>query len=174
VRLFFALWPGDAVRQQLADTAASIAARTGGRVVPAVNLHLTLAFLGEIAAELMPQALDAARSVRGTPFELVLDSTGSFRDARVAWAGLAAIPPALALLQGSLEAELRSRAFVLDDRPFAPHATLVRKIATSLPRESMAPIAWSVRDFVLVHSERGRGHYKVLECWNLEGQGTGR
>jgi len=167
VRLFFALWPDDAVRAQLATVAASIAARTQGRAVPAAKLHLTLSFLGEIAEERVDTAVDAAKSTHGTPFELALDSTGSFRGARVAWAGLSAMPPALVRLQASLDQELRSREFVLDERPFAAHATLARKIATALPRETMAPIRWSVGDFVLVRSETGRGNYTVLKRWSL-------
>ena len=167
MRLFFALWPDDAVRAQLATVAASIAARTRGRGVPAAKLHLTLSFLGEIAEERLDTAIDAANSARGAPFELVLDSTGSFRAARVAWAGLSTMPPALVRLQASLDQELRSREFVLDQRPFAAHATLARKIVTALPREPMAPIGWNVRDFVLVRSETGRGNYTVLQRWNL-------
>ena len=77
------------------------------------------------------------------------------------------MPPALVRLQASLDQELRSREFVLDQRPFAAHATLARKIVTALPREPMAPIGWNVRDFVLVRSETGRGNYTVLQRWNL-------
>jgi RNA 2',3'-cyclic 3'-phosphodiesterase len=169
VRLFFALWPDDAVRAQLATVAASIATRTKGRAVPAAKLHLTLSFLGEIAEERVDTAIAAASSVQGTAFDLVLDSTGSFRGARVAWAGISSMPPALMEIQGSLDQELRSRDFVLDERPFAAHATLARKIASALPRETMAPIAWKVRDFVLVRSETGRGNYTVLRRWELAG-----
>ena len=167
MRLFFALWPDDAVRAELASVAASIAARAQGRVVPAAKLHLTLSFLGEVAEERMTKAIDAATSTHGMRFQLAIDQVGSFRGARVAWAGLSAIPSALLELQASLDGELRSRDFVLDERPFAAHATLARKIATALPRESIGPIAWSVRDFVLVRSETGRGAYAVLERWNL-------
>ncbi|HEY2628942.1 MAG TPA: RNA 2',3'-cyclic phosphodiesterase [Usitatibacter sp.] len=167
MRLFFALWPGDEVRAQVAAVAASIAARSQGRAVPAAKLHLTLSFLGEIAEDRVADALEAAHSVRGEPFELTLDATGSFRAARVAWAAPSKPPAALVALQASLDRELRSRGFVLDERPFAAHATLARKIATVLPRDSIAPIAWSAREFVLVGSETGRGSYAVLERWEL-------
>ncbi|HLX23871.1 MAG TPA: RNA 2',3'-cyclic phosphodiesterase [Usitatibacter sp.] len=169
MRLFFALWPDDVVRAGIAVVAASIAARAGGRAVPAAKLHLTLTFLGDVADERVADAVEAASSVRGRGFEVVLDVLGSFRDARVAWAGLSSVPPGLAALQSSLDLELRERNFALDDRPFAAHATLARRIAKSIPREAMAPIAWNVREFVLVRSETGRGSYTVMERWKLEG-----
>jgi RNA 2',3'-cyclic 3'-phosphodiesterase len=172
VRLFFALWPDDEVRAQVAALAGSIASRASGRVVPAPKLHLTLSFLGEIADDHVAGAIEAARCVRGAPFDLVLDVAGSFRAARVAWVGPSMQPPGLVALQAALDHALRSRRFVLDERAFAPHTTLARKIATVLPRESIAPIEWSVRDFALVRSETGRGCYSVMERWKLEGDGA--
>ncbi len=169
MRLFFALWPDEVVRAGLAAVAASTAARAGGRAVPAAKLHLTLSFLGDVADERAPEAIEAASGVRGQGFELMLDVLGSFRSARVAWAGVSNVPPGLAALQSSLDLELRERRFVLEDRPFAAHATLARRIANSIPRESMAPIAWNVDEFVLVRSETGRGSYTVMERWKLEG-----
>ena len=169
MRLFFALWPDDGVRAQLAELGASLAARAGGRAVPAAKLHLTLSFLGEVPDARVPRALEAAGSVRGAPFELAIEAAGSFRDARVAWAGPSRMPPALAALQSSLELELASAGFAPEARPFAAHVTLARGIAKPLPRETMSPIGWRVREFVLVRSETGRGSYVVMERWNLAG-----
>lgn len=169
MRLFFALWPDDAVRAELGAIAASIAARAQGRGVPAAKLHLTLCFLGDVADERAPEAIEAANAVRGAGFDLVLDTLGSFRDARVAWAGLSRVPAELAALQSSLDGELRARGFMLEDRPFSAHATLARRIAKGVLRGAMAPIAWKVSQFVLVRSETGRGSYTVMERWNLKG-----
>ena len=167
MRLFFALWPDDAVRAALAAVAASVAARATGRTVPAAKLHVTLSFLGEVPDSRLPAAMDAAATVRGRPFELTVDTVGSFRAARVAWAGFSSVPPELASLQSRLEVSLRQREFVLEDRPYSAHATLARRIERSVPREAMPPIRWKVRDFVLVRSEAGRGNYNVMERWKL-------
>jgi 2'-5' RNA ligase len=169
VRLFFALWPDDAVRAALGAVAGSVAERAQGRAVPAAKLHLTLSFLGDVAAERVNDAIEAAKTVRGARFEVVLDTLGSFRNARVAWAGLSRMPQGLAALQSSLDRELRARGFTLEERPFSAHATLVRGIARAIAPGSMAPIAWKVGEFVLVRSETGRGSYAVMERWILEG-----
>jgi hypothetical protein len=58
-RLFFALWPDEAVRQRLllrARQADSLALRQG-RVVPYANFHLTLAYL-TLASLASPPSVD--------------------------------------------------------------------------------------------------------------------
>jgi len=169
MRLFFALWPDEASRAHLAGLGASIATRTRGRAVPGAKLHLTLSFLGEVPEDRVAAAEEAASRVRGRAFEIDIDTVGSFREAGVAWAGPSRLPQELTALQSCLESELRRARFTLDSRPFAAHATLARRIARSLPQESVPPIPWHVRDFVLVRSETGRGGYVVMERWNLEG-----
>lgn len=51
MRLFFALWPSPAAAERLASAATDAAARLGGRPTRLETLHLTLAFLGEVADE---------------------------------------------------------------------------------------------------------------------------
>jgi 2'-5' RNA ligase len=168
MRLFFALWPGEAVRRALAGVAGPLAQLASGRPVPAANLHLTLAFLGEVAADRIVDLHEAAGTVRVARFEVVLDQVGSFRAARVAWAGASRMPAALASLQSSLDAALRARGFKLEDRAFAAHVTLARKIEKPVPRAAMPPIRWRPRDFALVHSQPGTGRYAVVESWPLD------
>ncbi|HEX4240645.1 MAG TPA: 2'-5' RNA ligase family protein [Steroidobacteraceae bacterium] len=59
MRVFFALWPDDAVREQLAPCAAALRLSSGARLVPARNYHVTVAFIGEVTAG----ELDALREV---------------------------------------------------------------------------------------------------------------
>jgi 2'-5' RNA ligase len=93
VRLFFALWPDDALREALGRVGLVLAARAQGKPVPAAKLHMTLAFLGEVPAERLAPAVDAAARVKGEAFELLLDEVGAFRSARVAWVGSTAGHP---------------------------------------------------------------------------------
>ncbi|HEX4779917.1 MAG TPA: RNA 2',3'-cyclic phosphodiesterase [Usitatibacter sp.] len=167
MRLFFALWPDDALREALGRVGLVLAARAQGKPVPAAKLHMTLAFLGEVAAERFAPAADAAARVKGEAFELLLDEVGAFRSARVAWVGSTAGHPALTALQTALAGELRHEGFELESRPFAAHVTLARRIARPLGRESAEPIAWRVRDFVLVASDTGKGTYEVGKAWRL-------
>jgi 2'-5' RNA ligase len=168
-RLFFALWPDEAARQSLADVATALAERVRGRPVPAAKIHLALAFLGEIAADRVRAARQAGTIVRSSGFNLVLDCLGSFRASQVAWAGCARIPPELVRLHAGLTGELRSLAFTLEDRPFAPHVTLARRISKAVPPGPMPPLEWKAHELTLVRSDAGTGRYDVLEGWPLEG-----
>jgi len=162
-RLFFAVWPDGAAAAALARLAADVAQVTEGRPMPREKIHLTLAFLGETAAVPMRAAADAARGVSFAPFRIALDRVGSFRAARVAWAGAHTVPADLAALQCALAARLAEAGFVLEARPFAPHATLARGVRTQLSPAAIPPIEWRVDAFTLVRTERGTGRYSVVE-----------
>ena len=164
-RLFFAVWPDPGAAARLAALAGEFAIVCGGKPVPEGKVHLTLAFLGETAPERAAAAVDAARRVRFAPFPLVLDSVGSFRAARVAWAGSLAPQPALEALQADLAARLAAAGFALEERPFSAHATLARRAMRAVPRARIEPVAWTVDAFSLVRSETGTGRYPTLETF---------
>jgi 2'-5' RNA ligase len=164
-RLFFALWPDAAGRERLERLAGELATYASGKPVPIAKVHLTLAFLGQVDDARMATAVDAARAVRFAGFSFALDRVGSFRGARVAWAGCAGTPAPLAALAQSLAVRLGKAGFALEDRPYAPHATLARRIAHAVPPAAIAPIEWPVGGFSLVRSETGTGRYAVLEAF---------
>jgi 2'-5' RNA ligase len=167
-RVFFALWPDDPARARLAALGVRVAGEGGGRPVPAANLHLTLAFLGDVAVDRSGVAKRVAAGIRGTAFELALDRLGSFRRAGVGWAGPTRIPPSLAGLQSALDGALRAAGFDLEERAFAAHLTLARKLARPLPAMAIEPgVAWRVERFVLVESARESGRYTEVAAWEL-------
>ncbi len=161
-RLFFALWPDAPSRPRLAARAAELVRLCGGRAVPEANIHLTLAFLGEVDAARVPLLHAAATQLEVQPFRLELDRLGSFSAARVGWSAPGRMPEALAGLAAGLKAALESRGFTLDDRPFAPHATLARRIERAVVPQAIEPIAWQAEEFALVESRRGTGRYETL------------
>jgi RNA 2',3'-cyclic 3'-phosphodiesterase len=136
-----------------------------GRVTPAENIHLTLEFLGEIGEERLGLLHDVAAAVRGRRFKLSMDRVGSFRRARVAWAGCESPAPQAMELQADLSRRLRAEGFDLEERPFAPHVTLARKTQASVLRARIEPIEWRVKEFALVSSNAGR--YTTLASWRL-------
>jgi 2'-5' RNA ligase len=166
-RLFFALWPDEAARQALGALSRDVALAAGGKPVPEEKIHLTLAFLGEVAAGREPEAKRAAQDMRCEAFTLGLDRVGSFRRARVAWAGTSMAPRPLLDLQAALAARLAEQGFELEEREFAPHLTLARKIARPVPAASIPAIAMQARALALVRSEAGTGRYTTLESWPL-------
>lgn len=166
-RLFFAAWPGVRAAQALAEVARTLADLTHGKAVPQEKIHLTLAFLGEVTDEDAARTSEAAGRLRLPAFGMTLDGVGSFRGARVAWAGCSRTPPGLEVLQSSLAGELARRGFGLEDRPFVPHVTLARRIAKAVRPAPMPPIEWQADELTLVRSETGTGRYTVLERWGL-------
>ena len=161
-RLFFAVWPGEAA-PALARLGTEVAIVSGGRPVPQGKIHITLAFLGEVADARVEAARVAARGLAFERFCFVLDRVGSFRAARVAWAGSARDPAPLVALQAALCARLTAARFVPEERPFAPHATLARRTRHPVPAAGIQPIEWQVDAVTLVRSDPGNGRYEILE-----------
>jgi 2'-5' RNA ligase len=158
VRLFFAVWPPP----QTAAALEQWARGCEGRVVPAANIHLTLAFLGEAEPA---AALSAARRVQGRAHELPIEHARYWRHNRIIWAGPQETPAALSELVKNLGRELRAETFVLEERPFAAHVTLLRNAAPPKAPAPLPPLEWPVREFALV-SSRG-GAYRDIERFAL-------
>jgi 2'-5' RNA ligase len=137
----------------------------GGRATPAEGIHLTLEFLGNVEAQRAALLERIAGEVRAPRFRVALDRVGSFRRARVAWAGAEEPPRQLIALQAELNARLRANGFDLEDRPYSPHATLARKIERPVPRARIDAIEWPVAEYALVASAGGR--YTTLASWRL-------
>lgn len=169
-RLFFALWPGDRVREAVAARLSSIPVQ--GRAVPRSNWHVTLAFLGETAPERRRAYEAAAETVAARPFELVLDRLGYFHRPRVFWLGAGTVPGELAALHADLNALLAEQGFEPDRRPFRAHLTLARKMPSPGDLPSVSPIGWPVTDFCLIRSDldRGGARYTVLRRFPLTGR----
>jgi 2'-5' RNA ligase len=112
------------------------------RWVPPGSLHLTLKFLGDIAASSVPQVAAAVQSAAGqaSAFEVGVGGLGAFpnmRQPRVVWLGLHA-PPALLELQRSLEAGLARLGYAPEGRAFSPHLTVGRVSRSAGSRERQA------------------------------------
>lgn len=109
----------------------SLSAGGKTRWVDPRGLHLTVLFLGDVAADLVPWLGDelAAACAPRTPFELALDGAGTFpptRPARVAWVGMTA-PPELRVLVSALSAAAgEAIGHPEEERPFVPHLTVAR------------------------------------------------
>lgn len=174
-RLFFALWPDEAVRRNCHEAARELKVRLhpGGYASAAERYHLTLLFLGDqVSPAHEARALQAARLVQAPPFTLTLDQAGSFRSARKVpwWLGARRPPAELAALHERLrDAMLRADAPVERMR-FAPHLTVMRA-DRPLPPTAIAPIEWRVDDFVLIRSRLDLQPvaYEILGRWPLAG-----
>lgn len=168
-RLFFALWPDEALRHILYKETRHAVRVSGGKPVPAENFHITLAFLGHLNADAAATARAAADANRSSGFELILDRLGFWAEAGVVWLGCAAVSATGSQFAASLRQTLRERGIEVDIRAFLPHVTLARKVSKPGNLGTIRPIYWPVREFELVHSITGRhaSEYRVLASWPL-------
>lgn len=163
LRLFFALWPDEALRLDIRRATRAAVRQAGGRPVPPENYHVTLAFLGHVPESRLAEVKAAA--VPMAPVALSLDRYGYFPGPRVLWLGPAETPPALRELAQGLNDSLASAGLPCDRRPFHAHLTLCRKVRAQ-PRDPPQPagLCWEAADFVLAASETAPAgaRYRVL------------
>lgn len=175
-RLFFAAWPSPALQESLGKLAQALKRECGGRAIPAHNIHLTLAFLGDVARGRMARLEEIAAAISGQrfaqSFELNVTHVEYWRHNRIVWAGVERIPGALQALAASLEQALSPEGFRFERRPYIPHITLLRDARRAPASTAIPPVPWRVHEFALVESvprERGRV-YEVLRDWPLNTQ----
>lgn len=169
-RLFFAIELPAEVQQSLIHWRADSFAPEAGRPVAAANLHMTLAFLGEISPE-KQRALEAlAGRIHQPGFTLNLDDAGHWPRSRVVWLGTRQPPRGLLQLANMLRAQAARSGCYQSPQPFHPHITLLRD-AQSVQAIPAPGFHWSfpVKEFVLYESSytRGRTRYTPLNRWTL-------
>ena len=179
-RLFFAAVPDF-------DTAAKIhrmagilkqAHRFSGKLIPRECLHVSLLFLGRGSEQVVRSACEAVADVKMTPFEVSFDRTASFR-------GRPGNRPFVLIGDDTLD-RLKSLGHALDAalaekgmgqkgtgqkamgrrarRDFTPHVTLLYG-DRAVDEYPVAPIRWTVNEFVLIHSLKGHKH---LARWRFD------
>jgi 2'-5' RNA ligase len=174
-RLFFAVFPDAPAAARIAALAASECERHGlrGRPLRTERLHVTLFHLGDrvgVPEDVVAAAKRAATSLRESPFEIALDTVGSFAMRRaqkpfVLKAG--AGNEALRAFHARFADALRKHGLGEWARGgFEPHVTLAYDGAV-VPFEPAQPIAWRVHGFALVHSLLGRTRHVGLANWSL-------
>lgn len=158
VRLFVALWPSPRLRAALAARRAAIGWPHGAAPVDDAKLHLTLHFLGAVAAAQLPRLVPALQ-VPVQAFELRLGGAVAWPHGLVV-APVLAMPEALLALHAGLATALAGLGLALERRAFRPHVTLARRAGGALLPADDPPLRWRNRGYALVWSDRGA--YRVL------------
>lgn len=172
-RVFFALWPDDRVRTALHQAALDGAKRFGGRAMRPDTLHLTLAFIGDVALDRLPALHAAASEVDCAGFVMTLDCLGFWAHNRIMWAGGKQGCDGLTSLAARLAESLQAGGWptgMKTGRPFAPHITLVRNVVARHPElPELHPLNWRCERFVLMRSHLSShgAAYETLGQWPL-------
>lgn len=168
-RVFFALLPDDGVRVALSQAAIRMQKSLRGRRIRDENIHLTLAFLGDVDAGQLARLKAVPATVISGAFLLVLDRLGCWPHNAIGWASASNVPGRLLELSRNLEAWLRIEGLDLQSRPFKPHVTLLRDAECVPMQMPLSPIIWKVADLALVRSQLlpGGSRYEVVARWRL-------
>ena len=167
-RLFFALWPDNAVRGRLAEVVGLLPINTGRRVPPD-NFHITLVFLGNVQEQVVPELAAAAERLRQPGFSLQIDRCGWWKRAKVAWLAPATTPAPLLDLVEQISQLSRTAGLPVDKRDYNPHLTVARKATHPVTARSFEPIQWDIKDFHLIESvtHQQGARYQVIRSWPL-------
>ena len=161
MRLFVAIGLDEPFKKAVLDYQSALkrSAVYGNFSSPA-NLHLTLAFIGEVRDA--TAALRAVRSVSFEPFPLTLSGCGQFGNLH--WLGAKSDKKAEDLAI-SLRAALTKEGVPFDKKPFKAHITVAREVTLPTHWQKLpAPLAtMTVSRISLMKSERINGRLIYTE-----------
>jgi 2'-5' RNA ligase len=173
-RIFFAALPDAGAKAEMARRVSRVCGdsmmATG---FDAARLHVSLCFLAagaDLPLQIEQRARAAASAVRMRPFTAAFNCVARFSkgDGKrplvlLGDEGVAG----LTALQRSLGVAMRNAGFGHREQPgYTPHVTLLYG-ALPIDEQTIEPIRWTVRDFVLVHSHHGEGRHSHLGRWPL-------
>ncbi|QUJ67050.1 RNA 2',3'-cyclic phosphodiesterase [Photobacterium sp. GJ3] len=141
-----------------------------GRVVPDANLHLTLAFLGQVTEAQQQQLIQATEQLTIPAFNVVFNFIRYWKRSRVIWMGAEQSPPALLQLAEQLGEIAEATGLPRDTRQYTPHITLKKNVRQRPVLDSLSPdFHFHFQRFGLYISEvDGPGvRYRLVNQWPL-------
>ncbi len=175
-RLFFGLFPPPEVAARITVAGEQLRGRNGlrARLLHEERFHITLFHIGDyvgLPCEAVARAGQAAADLVAHPFEVKLDRAASFRNGPfVLLGGEADLAPVLAfrhaLGQAIARTGLKTRSSLTQ---FKPHVTLLYAPGVVVEEQAVAPIQWTAREIVLIHSLLGQTTHIPLGRWPIAG-----
>jgi 2'-5' RNA ligase len=165
LRLFIALWPGEALRRAIASWQQAWSWPPRAALVKPDRLHLTLHFLGDVPASRLPQLVEGL-TARVEPFTLAL-GRGEVWPNGIALLRPDATPSALVRLHAVLGGELEQLGLPVETRPYRAHVTLARRARGAVAPPQGPDLRWRIDSgYVLVRSLPGGAGYDVMARFN--------
>lgn len=166
MRLFIAINFTDEIKDALSDVIDDMRAQgIYANYVPAENLHLTLAFFGEMAAGDIPLIEEAMSRVAMPQIQLTLKGIGNFGN--LLWAGLEDSKE-LSQYVKNLRRSLAEHGISFDKKAFKPHITLARKVQSHRTFDvHVDPVSMTAEGVSLMRSDRVNSRMRYTELFFL-------
>jgi RNA 2',3'-cyclic 3'-phosphodiesterase len=176
LRLFIGLELPTRIQDHLVPLCSGV---KNARWVDAHNMHITLAFIGEVDEATLPDLHDSLSDIRFDPFDLSLAQVDCFESrgkATVLWAGVDGDVDALTRLHFKVQNAISAVGLCPERRKYKPHVTLAWLKKT--PKEnvmsfienhnSLCTEHFSISHFSLFRSHLSRhgADYQVLEKYS--------
>jgi 2'-5' RNA ligase len=139
------------------------------------NLHLTIAFIGEVVTNRIDTLIQTMEKIAFDPFSLELLDLGQFKNCgEVLYFRKVACPAELFLTRQRLIEELKQAKFSVDEKEFIPHITLARRC---IMKESFSRINlnqqfqskyMTVDEICLMKSEQINGRLTYTKLYGLK------
>ncbi|MCR5294600.1 MAG: RNA 2',3'-cyclic phosphodiesterase [Lachnospiraceae bacterium] len=164
MRLFIAVQLSEEIRKSITDTLHELKKKgVGGSYVPKQNLHLTLAFIGEV--EDAGAVKKALAGVSLKPFRLALSEMGTFED--LLWVGAKGNQGISGAAKAVRDA-LAAAGIPCDTKKFKPHITIVRKMSGNWKAAAAPKGEMMVKRISLMKSTFRDGKVSYSELWGKE------
>ena len=168
--LFFSIFPDQAAAVRIANTAEHFRRAYGLNGAPLLTdrFHVTVHGLGNydgLPRSVVAKAIEAGAAVTAKPFEVAFDRVTCFAGSDVLVLCGGDGVDGIVMFHHALGIAMRKSGLNAGSQ-FTPHITLSYE-RRRVEEQFIEPIRWTVRDFVLVHSLRGRTMHIPLERWRL-------
>ncbi len=164
MRLFAAILLSDEMKTSVVDMMHALKKQdVKGRYVPASNLHVTLAFLGEVKDASAVE--DALRGVSVRPIRLAFDGTGTFGN--LMWIGLKG-NQGLSMAARDVRTALDEAGIGYDRKKFLPHITIIREMSGKWQAVPAPKGEMMVKKISLMKSEVKDGRRIYTEIWHSD------
>ena len=169
MRLFFGLQPDTQSALDIIDWRER-SLPPMARPVPVDNLHVTLAFLGQVQDRYLEELFDLADKIHSGPFELRINQLGFWSKPKILWIGPDEIPQPVSRLAKMLGNVRKRMGFRADKKEFLPHITVARRCEMPPPASALQPDFTIYFDrFTLFESSRIKSglYYRAIQDWML-------
>lgn len=169
-RLFIGVSPAPKDIQRLTSLQQQLL--TDGQAVPRANLHMTLAFLGQVPPAATTQLIDKLDQLSAQQklhsFSVCLNALTLWQKAKALCLVGPLDDPHLAALQQECQQVATSLGLHHQQHPFTPHITLFRKAKQFTPL-AVEPITLNANTLHLYQSvsDNAGVHYPIIQSWPL-------